>query len=294
MKNLMLFVLLIFTVSIFAHEVTANLSIVDDEAMGFELVKANLWWGEANYLVDFDVYYTDNQPIDLFLSQAWKKVDLWGLADFTIGKQTYSFGNILSSKGYKNLQIQRLEVAPLGWMGKVHKEMGKLNFYVDGVWPKVGAADLNGRIAYETKLLTIGGAVTFGNFVEYFKKDGNTLGAYEFDLDYTAANFIRIYAQFTNTLADAEENYCFIASYAPGFEIPYMGKLVGRVMYGEWRPYLGMISRNDAAGDGMGESNTFLGINYQSFENSYIKLELNLDSDEDIDPTFLMQMGYRF
>ncbi len=294
MKKLMLFVLLVFAVSIFAHEVTANLSIVGDGAMGFELVKANLWWGGENYLVDFDILYIENKPLDLYLSQAYKKVNLWDLADFTIGKQTYSFGNILSSKGSKNLQIQPLHVAPLGWMGKIHKEMGKLNLYVDGVWPKSSYADLNGRVAYETKLLTIGGAGTFGHATEWLVKDGDTTGAFEADIDWTIANFVRIYAQFTNTLADGEENYCFIASYAPGFEIPYMGKVVGRVMYGEWRPYVGMITRNDAAGDGMGESNTFLGINYQSFENSYLKLELNLDSDENIDPTFLVQMGYCF
>jgi hypothetical protein len=294
MKKLLLFVLLISTIGMFANEVTANFSVVDDDGMGFEFVKANLWWGNGDYLVDFDLCYANNQPIDMFLSQAWKKVDLWGIADFTIGKQVLSFGSVLSSKGSNNLQIQRLHVAPLGWMGKIHKQIGKINLYADGVWPKVGAADFNGRVAYETDGLTIGGAGTLGHIANLFEEDEDIIGAFEFDLDYTVANFVNVKAQLTRPLIGSEDNYFFIASYAPGFEIPYLGKRLGRVMYGEWRPYVGMVTRNDAAGDGMGESNTFLGINFQSFEKSYIKLELNLDSDEDIDPTFLVQMGYRF
>ena len=289
MKKLLLFVLLISTVGMFANEVTANFSAVDDGGAGIEFVKANLWWGNGDYLVDFDLYSTDNQPIDMFLSQAWKKVDLWGLADFTIGRQSYSFGSILSSKGSKNLQIQPLHVAPLGWMGKIHKQIGNMNLYGEGVWPKVGPLDLNGRIAYETDGLTLGGAGTLGTISNLVEEDEDIIGAFELDLDYTVANFVNVKAQLTRPLIGSEDNYYFIASYAPGFELPYLGKTVGRVMYGEWRPYVGMITHDD-----MGESNTFLGINFQSFEKSYAKLELNLDSDEDIDPTFLLQVGYCF
>jgi hypothetical protein len=74
-----------------------------------------------------------------------------------------------------------------------------------------------------------------------------------------------------------------------------LGKRIGRVIYGEWRPYVGMITRNgDDDGEGMGDNNIFGGLNYQSFENSYMKFEVNFDSNEDIDPTVLVQLGYKF
>ncbi len=297
MKRIILFVIIMAMFSgIYAHEVTANLSLVDDGKMGLKFVRGDLWWGDGSYLLDLDFYYTNNQPIDFHISQVWKKVNLWDLGYLSIGKQCYSFGRVLSSRASKNMQIQRVHVAPLGWMFKFHKEMGKVNLYLDGVWENGSNADLNGRLAYESENFTLGGAVTLGDLGEYFSDtdDPELSIAYEGDIDFVLANFLRLSAQVTNWMGSDEMNYYFVASYAPGFEFPYLGKRIGRVIYGEWRPYVGMITRDDAAGDGMGESNIFGGLNYQSFENSYMKFEVNIDSDDNIDPTFLLQMGYKF
>jgi hypothetical protein len=293
-----IFIILFVTLSAvsFSHEVTANLYVEDDGPLGLDFLKGNLWWGDGNYLVDLNFFYGNNQELDFNFSQAWKKVNLWDFADFTIGRQPYSFGNVLSSKGSNNLQIQPIQIAPYEWMFKLHKDMGKINLYVDGVWPKNGVADLNGRLAYESANFTLGGAVIAEEFGKYFHDtDDNDLEiAWEGDIKFILANFLKLKAQVTNLKYSDEINYYFIASYAPGFELPYMGKKVGRLIYGEWRPYVGMITRDDADGKGMGESNIFGGLNYQSYEKSYMKFEVNIDSDDNVDPTFIVQMGYRF
>lgn len=294
MKKILLIILLVSIASLFAHEVTSNLTVVNDGARGLEFVRGDLWWGDCNYLVDLNFYYTDGQPIDFYLSQAWKKVDLWEYADFTIGRQTYSFGKLRSGRGSKNLQIQPLHVAPVNWMFKLQKGFGKFNVDADIAWPFIDHAVAGTRATYKTEFFTIGGSAQLGNVLSFLKGDDDNYGAYEFDIDFTLANFVNILAQFTRPLIGDEDNYYFIASYAKAFESPYLGKRLGRVIYGEWKPYLGMVTRNDADGDGMGENNIFLGFNFESFENSYMKFELNMDSDEDVDPTFLVQLGYKF
>ncbi|MCF7813364.1 MAG: hypothetical protein K9N40_02655, partial [Candidatus Cloacimonetes bacterium] len=251
--------------------------------------------GDGTYLVDFMITGTTEQPLDFTLSQAWKKVNLWDLADFQIGRNVLSYGRICTSRGSRNLQIQPLHVAPVVWSFKLHKQLGKIHLYSDAVWPQVGLADAAGRLAYESDKLTIGASGVMGHLSEWFKEDGTTEGAWAFDIDFVLANFLRVSGQFSRERVGSEDNYYVIASYDPGFEMPYMGKRIGRVIYGEWRPYFGMITRNgDDDGEGMGDSNMFGGINYQSFEKSYMKFEVNIDSNDDIDPTFLVQLGYKF
>lgn len=280
---------------IYAHEVTANFDVESDNGMGLSFTRGDLWWGDGTYLVDFMITGTTEQPLDFTLSQAWKKVNLWDLADFQIGRNVLSYGRICTSRGSRNLQIQPLHVAPVVWSFKLHKQLGKIHLYSDAVWPQVGLADAAGRLAYESDKLTIGASGVMGHLSEWFKEDGTTEGAWAFDIDFVLANFLRVSGQFSRERVGSEDNYYVIASYDPGFEMPYMGKRIGRVIYGEWRPYFGMITRNgDDDGEGMGDSNMFGGINYQSFEKSYMKFEVNIDSNDDIDPTFLVQLGYKF
>ncbi|HPR17786.1 MAG TPA: hypothetical protein PLD62_06035 [Candidatus Cloacimonadota bacterium] len=301
MKRVFLFVFVIALVSgIYAHEVTANLSLSDNEDRGFKFMRGDLCWGNENYSVDLDFKYlneaTDGSKLDFNLSQAWKKVNLWDFADLSIGKQTVTFGSVLSSKGSANLQIQKLHVAPTGWMFKIHKNINKINMYADGIWPGYGTADVGGRLAYESDLFTLGGSATACEIGSYFSSGGDDdiSWAYEGDLKFVLANFLKLHGQFTNLKDSGEINFFVVASYAPGFEFPYLGKKIGRVIYGDWRPYVGIITRDDAKGDGMGENNIFGGLNYQSYENSYMKFEVNIDSDDDIDPSLLVQLGYKF
>jgi len=298
MKKLIVFIFVIgLFFGIYAHEVTANFSVVDDGSIGLAFVRGDLWWGDGSYLVDLMVTGNNDQPLDFNLCYAWKKVNLWDLADFQIGRNALSFGRISSGRGAKNLQIQPLHVAPTVWSFKLHKQMGKFNAYADAVWPKYENADASMRLAYESDKFTLGGAATAGDLGEFVSdvEDPDIAWAYEGDIDFVLANFLRLSAQVTNIQYSSEINYYVIASYEPGFEFPYLGKRIGRVIYGEWRPYVGMITRNgDDDGEGMGDNNIFGGLNYQSFENSYMKFEVNFDSNEDIDPTVLVQLGYKF
>ncbi len=307
MKKFLVFILLISTAFIFAHEVTTNLELDGDpdgdgnKGKGFKRANLALWWGTDNYLVDISVAYdlvTSANVVNL--EKAWKKVDLWGMGDLTIGKQQYSFGRILTTKGYKNLQIRLLDVAPDEWMFKYHKQFGSFQAFIDGVWPQAGNADLGGRLMYCSPNFKTGANYTAVDFGQMFGGDSDLVKYYwEVDLEVTFMNFLKLAGQVTSIddLNDSTDDmdYYVIASYAPGFELPYFGKKLGRFLYGEFRPYIGTITRRDVIKDnGMGESNTFFGINFMSFEDSYIKLEYTMDSDDNVDPSVAAQFGYRF
>jgi hypothetical protein len=221
------------------------------------------------------------------------------MGDLTIGKQQFSFGRILTSKGYKNLQIRALDIAPAEWMFKYHKGFGNFHAYIDAVWPQNGNADLGGRLKYFTDHFKTGAAFHAIDFGQIAGGDTENIHYYwEADLEFDLFNFLKLAGQVRN-IDDGNDDtddigYYVMASYAPGFEFPYLGEKLGRVMYGEFRPYAGMITHDDVDGNDMGENNIFVGINFMSYENSYLKLEYTMDSDENIDPTLAAQLGYRF
>ena len=306
MKNILLSLMVILTVSVFANEVSTNLELMGDadgdgnEEMGFKTSSLILWWEGDDYLVDLDLTYQINTAgSNLKLSKAWKKVDLWGKGDLTIGKQQYSFGRILTSKGFSNLQIRPLDISPSEWMFKYHNQFGDLHAYIDAVWPQDDNADLGGRLKYCSSNFTLGAAYHAIDFGQIVGGDTENIMYYwEVDFEFNLMNFLKLSGQFEN-LDDLDDNtddmdYYVMISYIPGFELPVLGNKVGRLLYGEFRPYAGTITRRDADGNGMGENNIFVGINFMSFDNSYMKLEYTMDTDDNVDPTIAAQFGYRF
>ncbi|MCF7814862.1 MAG: hypothetical protein K9N40_10325, partial [Candidatus Cloacimonetes bacterium] len=89
-KVLLLVIIAVMFSGIYAHEVTANFDVESDNGMGLSFTRGDLWWGDGTYLVDFMITGTTEQPLDFTLSQAWKKVNLWDLADFQIGRNVLS------------------------------------------------------------------------------------------------------------------------------------------------------------------------------------------------------------
>ncbi len=288
-----------------AHEVSANLSVSGDpdgdgsDAKGFYVGNLCLTWADKDYNVEMDFTKFINQDEDFSLTKAWKRVDLWGLADLTIGKKQSIFGRIRSSKGSNNVQIFKLPQSYSDWSVMLDRSWKNVHAYGQGMWPMVGAADVAGRLSYETKAFTAGAAINVRNI----KGDDDDMvngrfDDWEVDAECTIAKAITIASQLTNCDDNNDDtddmNVYAIMSMTRGFELPYINQRMGRMFYGTIHPYAGIITKDDADGDGMKENNIITGLKMAAFEGSYIKAELNLDSLEDVDPGVIMQFGYCF
>jgi hypothetical protein len=291
--------------SLLGHEVTANLSIQGDadgdgsDARGFYLGKACLVWGTDDYSVELDYVSHVNQPDEMVIASAWKRVDMWKLVNLTVGKKQSVFGRIRSSKGSKNVQVFALPQSYTDWMVQLDRSFGNVHTYAQVMWPGIGSADAGGRLSYETKALTMGGAVNVRNLEG--DDDDMVNGRFmnwEADLEFTLSGAVTIAGQVTNCDDNNDDtddmNAYGIISMTKGFELPYVNKRFGRMFYGTIHPYAGLITKDDADGNGLKENNIIAGAKLQAFEGTYIKGEVNMDSIEDTDLGLVVQLGYTF
>lgn len=299
--------------ALYGHEVTANLSIQGDadgdgsDAKGFYLGKACLVWGDENYGVELDYVSQVNQPDKMVLASAWKRVNIWDIANLTVGKDQSVFGRIRSSKGSKNVQVFALPQSYTDWMVQLDRSFGNVHAYAQVMWPGVGSADAGGRLSYESKAVTLGGAVNVRNLQG--DDDDMINGRYmdwEADLEITIAGAVTIAGQVTivddNDDDTDDMNAYGIISLTKGFELPYVNKRMGRLFYGSIHPYAGMITKNEDSSlanangntNGMEENNIIAGVKLKAFEGAYLKAEYNMDSIDDVDPGIIVQLGYTF
>ncbi len=301
MKKTFLILVMVMTFSILAsHEVSVNLSMIQDgqpQGRGMYLNMLNLWWQGEDWRVDLnltDIIDDHSSRLEgqggVKISHAWKHFDLWGLGDLHLGKQPMPFGRLLSAKGSNTMTIHRLYTAPTEWLGVYNNELLFLEFDLYAGMPLSGSWDVGGKgYLVQTENVNIGASARW----EDFRSSDNRNWQAALDAEVTAFGVLNLALQLESVTGSAKEfdDYDFYAliSHAPGFEMPYVSKRFGRVLYGLFRPYVGYVTREHQE-----ENNILVGINFESYENSYFKIEYNMDSHDDFDDSLTVQLGYLF
>lgn len=301
MKKTCLILVMVLTVSILAsHEISVNLSMIQDgqpQGRGMCLNMLNLWWQGEDWRIDLnltDVIDDHSSRLDgqggVQISHAWKHFDLWGMGDLYLGKQPLPFGRLLSAKGSNTMTIQRLYTAPADWTAVYNNELMFLEFDLYAAIPLAGSWDLGGKgYLIQTDNLSIGASARWEDFMSSDKRNWQAA----LDAEVTAFELVDIAMQLESIAGSAKDfdDYDFygLLSYSPGFELPYFSSRFGRLLYGEFRPYIGYVTRQHRE-----EDNILVGINFQSYENSYFKIEYNMDSHDNFDDSLTIQLGYIF
>ena len=313
MKKVLVILLSLFVVSsIFAHEafITAPIIVPDgqaDEDGGWSLRYVGLnWFAENDYCADFNLTSTITGDADstsfsfgsfpIVVCRAWKQLPVSKFIDIRIGKDQLSFGRLRSGKPSKNIQIAGLNVARAELMVKI---LGNINdfgwafYYANNDYDDFAydAADLGGRFTYNIAGAKLGAGFLMDNTAtqenEKWKTDG--LLSWEFDAEYCLMEKANVAFQVTSADDDNDNTddlgFYTLLHYEPGFQAPIAGKIT---------PYFGYVTKEDNAGNKMGENNMILGLNIKPKENAFIKLEYNMDSVEDVDATLNLEVGFTY
>ncbi len=300
MKKTCLILVMVLTFSILAsHEISVNGSMIIDgkpQGRGLYLNMLNLWWQGEDWRVDLnltDVIDDHTSRLDgkggVRIAHAWKHFDLWGLGDLYLGQQPKPFGRLLSTKGSQTMTILPLFDVQSCWLARYHNELFVFDYDLYTSMPLSGLWDM-GLKGYWSKsdYLNLGAAAK----LEDVTSSDNRNWQFAFDAEITAFQLINFSFQIENIIGTVTEfdnnDFHALISHAPGFELPYVSKRFGRVLYGLFRPYVGYVTRYQQE-----EDNILVGINFESYENPYFKIEYNMDSDEDND-SLTIQLGYIF
>ena len=301
------FLILIILLSLFglstllAHEASIHTPIIvpdeqADEDGGWNVDYVGLGWSATNdYCADFNLTpIILNSDAKLVVNRAWKQLKVCKYFDVRFGKDQLAFGRLASGKPSKNLQYYGLPVAPADLMFKILGDFAGLgwSFYyanTDGDGLAWVAADIGGRFTYNLACGKLGAAFLIDN-TSVGGSDPEGVTQWEFDFDISILGKANVAGQLTNEDDDNDETddmelYAFL-HYIPGFDVPICGKVT---------PYLGYITKRDPdSNDGMGDNNIIIGVNIKPMDNGFMKIEYNIDSVEDVDPTLDLQVGFTF
>lgn len=263
------------------------------------------YWG-ADYGFHFNFNDTAYPGDDWTINHMYKKFTLHPMVNLLVGKTAVPLVKNLNPSAFANYNI--IEgccwnfVNPENdWMLKLDGNVSGLNwqlFTVDVNMSAVGAydyADYGARFDYNVAGADIGAGLIMRGVPE----DADGMMDWAFDLGYTAADMVGLTLQLVNN-DDAHDdtsdmNLEVIASYVPG--IPFWIK---PIPYFGYQTYDGLD--DDMLPQGMGENEIFFGLNMNPTEDSVLKLEYKMFSEEMLDEndddykadTLTLQLGYKF
>lgn len=245
-----------------------------------------MYYSGKDYCVDLDLKSVIDGN-ELNLKGAWKSFNLFNSPisslksiDLTIGKISYPFGNV-SSKASKNISLLQPKTFGADFMVKLSGNICNLHtliFYWADKGNIFGTTDSPAHIGFRGTTTYIKGLDLGISFrIREFSED-DKLFDYGVDISYTLKNMVKLDYQDFN-LDDGDDDIddldlWFIATYVSGFNVPVLKKIT---------PYLGFFSKRDLVndelkGDALKQNNIILGINIVPKENTFIKLEYNIDS----------------
>ncbi len=304
MKKILLITLSLLLVSsiLVANEISFYYSSkridkgVDSERF-WHLKDFYLEWEGKNFITSLDFSgLMENNP-KLSINEAWIKFNLftsyysyfqkyqWFTIDMKVGDMAYPFGNV-SSRSSKNISIFHPKTFDSNWMvnftGELCSKYTFKAYWADGGTNEgIGGADSPSTIGFRGKYswegLDIGVSLRNRNLTddEDFDWDNDNYFDIGVDLLYELGNIAKFNLQVYN-LSDEDDNsdlnFFVITSYEKGFILPFANKTI---------PYLGYFSKNGIDGKGAKESNIVIGLNMKPVDNSFIKLEYNIDSAVD-------------
>ncbi|MCK4339826.1 MAG: hypothetical protein KAW87_07565, partial [Candidatus Cloacimonetes bacterium] len=251
------------------------------------LNQIRMYYSGKDYCVDLDLKSViDGNALEL--KEAWKSFNLFNSRisslksiDLAIGKITYPFGNV-SSKASKNISLLQPVTFGTDFMMKLNGNICDSHtlivYMADPGAPPLYASDggmhfgLRGTTNF-IKGIDLGVSIRMQNLIS---DTFDALYDWGFDIRYTLMGMIKLDLQGFN-LDDGDDNtddldVWFLATYLPGFNIPILKKIT---------PYGGYFSKS-----GMEDYNIIVGINFAPVENTFFKLEYNLDSLDEGDPGF--------
>ncbi len=250
-----------------------------------------LEWEGNNFITSLDFSgLMENNP-KLSINEAWIKFNLfttyysyfqkyqWFTVDMTVGDMAYPFGNV-SSRSSKNISIFHPQTFDSNWMvnftGELCSKYTFKAYWADGGTNQgIGGTDWPSTIGFRGKYswagLDAGASFRIRDWDDSDRKyDWGT------DVQYKLGDIAKFNCQVFNISDDdnnSDLNFFLITSYEKGFILPFAKKTI---------PYLGYFSRNGIDGKGAKESNIVIGLNMKPVDNSFIKLEYNIDSDDGV------------
>ncbi|MEA2096960.1 MAG: hypothetical protein U9P73_09750 [Candidatus Cloacimonadota bacterium] len=319
MKKIILLVVgLVFVASLFAGasgEAYMQYPVIGyagstDEGGG--LVKGYVgigYWG-ADYGFHFN--YNDTGGAPWTINHMFKKFKLHPMVNLLVGKTAVPLVKQLNPSGFANINI----IEPVGpwfdggcwnfinpendWMLKLDGNVSGLAwqlYTVDVNTSNMGGydyADYGARFDYNVAGVELGAGLVMRGVPDSL--DGTMDWA--FDLGYTAAEMVDLELQLVNNDDGVEDssdmNLYFVANYVPGFN--------------GIKPYLGYFTYDGADDDllmqGMENNAMFFGLNFAPTEDSVLKLEYKMYSNEVLDAgttgddylgdTLTLQLGFQF
>ena len=253
------------------------------------------FWG-PDYGFHFDFNNTADADDDWTINHMFKKFVLHKMVNLTVGKTAVPFVKQNNPSGFANVNI--IEGNCWDYVNPMNDYMLKLDGAVAGLgWQLYTAntnesnagnwryADFGARFDY-----TVAGAeLGLGVQMVGVPEDADAMMNWAFDIGYTIAEMIDIDVQLVNDDGANDDtsdmNYYFVANYIPGFK--------GMV------PYFGMLTYAE-----MEENEMFFGLNMNPTEDSVLKLEYKMFSEEDdMDgalendrnaDTLVLDLGFKF
>jgi len=294
MKKILLITLFLMLVSSFlvANEISFYYSSKRiDKGVGSErfwhLKDFYLEWEGKNFITSLDFSgLMENNP-KLSINEAWIKFNLfttyysyfqkyqWFTIDMTIGDMHYPFGNV-SSRSSENISIFHPQNFGSNWMvnftGELCSKYTFKAYWADGGTNEgIGGADWPSTIGFRGKYSWAGLDAGASFRISEWDDDDRKYD-WGVDLLYELRNIAKFNCQVFNLSDDDDNsdlNFFLITSYEKGFILPFAKKTI---------PYLGYFSRNGIDGKGAKESNIVIGLNMKPVDNSFVKLEYNIDS----------------
>jgi opacity protein-like surface antigen len=267
-----------------------------------------LSWQTPNYALDLNLTpLVDGDPLEIV--EAWANFNLYSSeyttvksVDLKIGKIEYDFGNV-SVKPSENLSILQPRWFGSNFMLKLsgdicHKYQPSIYLVDPGTADYDQGMHLGARLAVKPlENLYLGASVRVLYIISDMDDDQTEYG---FDIEYLLMDAVKFNIQAYEYFAGAESwgddhdwELWALVSYDKGFELPILNKIV---------PYVGYYLQTDHH-ESEDRDRMIIGLNLAPTENSFVKLEYNLDSLDkedvgigftDCSDTFCAQIGFRF
>lgn len=302
--------LVMFASFAFAHEFSTYYPFSTElHQKFFHTGYVGLNWQTDNYALDLNLTpLVDNDPLEIV--EAWANFNMYSSEsatylkslDLKIGKIEYDFGNV-SLKPSENISILQPRWFGSDLMVKLsgdicHTALPSIYLVDPGTHDHDRGMHLGARLAVNPfENLYLGASVRILYIISDMDDDQTEYG---FDIEYLlmdAVKFnIQAYTYFAGEQAwgyDNDWELWALVAYEKGFRLPILNKIV---------PYAGYYLQTDHH-EGEDRYNAIFGLNLSPTENSFVKLEYNLDSldKDDVDigfgdcsDTFCAQIGFTF
>jgi hypothetical protein len=272
----------------------------------FHIGYVGLNWQTEDYALDLNLTpLVDGNSLEIV--EAWANFNMYRSeqttvksVDLKIGKVENDFGNV-SVKPSENISILQPRWFGSDFMLKLsgdicHTYLPSIYLVDPGTHDTDQGMHLGARLAVKPlENLSLGASVRVLYIISDMDDDQTEYG---FDIEYLlldAVKFnIQAYSYFAGVMPwgdDDDWEVWALVSYDKGFQLPIVNKIV---------PYAGYYLQTDYHGK-EDRYNAIFGLNLSPTENSFIKLEYNLDSLDkedvgfgDCSDTFCAQVGFTF